>query len=489
MKKIFKTPIKRAIATILICICGVLYLSAPKVAFAASCSGCHPSCKYESVSSCTLCPLFVVVFNTVSKVGAVSVSKFSGAVMQVVVVAFAVWLALEVIKFVASMKNTKDTKDFVQSLINQGFAVLIVLIILKSGVGNFYNIFIQPVYNTGQIIAQAVLKDDTTVTTTQHDKDKRAQKDKSISQIKEIPDGLPSSMGVSIVTTMTMMENRVRQISALGSALMCQGWEDATLIIIPVFRYLIFGFAMYVLAVSMMVMIPFLMIDAVLQLGVATALMPFAVGSYAFKWSRKYCKKVFDTFLNSALLFLFLSIIILLILSAIQTSVDTSTSTTSNFQDMFAKGSSAGSQAYAEFLSKVNWGSGAFLNLFFTFLLAWSVMDMAQSFANKFAESLSSTKIGRALGGTAGSLTKGAVTKGVAPAMAGTTGVMAYKAVKRAGRAVKHVYNRIDLRNTRKNIEEKGTKDANGNTTYTRSGNWLEEKHNTKWMQMEILLK
>ena len=136
---------------------------------------CFPGCKYNQVESCTLCPLFVLVFNTVSKVGSLSTENFSGGIIQVVVVGFAVWLAIEALKFVSSMK-TKDLKDFIQAIITKGAIVLLVIMILKSGVGNFYNIFIQPVYNTAQSMSQIMFKDGKGIGT--NDKDKKAEKDK-----------------------------------------------------------------------------------------------------------------------------------------------------------------------------------------------------------------------------------------------------------------------------------------------------------------------
>ena len=181
-------------------------------AFASSCSGetkCYPACKYSNANtdSCLLCPIFVVVFNTVSKVGSLSAENFSSGIMTVVVVGFAVWLALEVIKFVGSMKK-QDLKDFMQTLITQSFVVMLVLIILKTGVGNFYNVFIQPIYNTGQNMAQMIYDSKDTVGS--HADDQKALKDKSISELKEFKNGLPTSMGASIVKSMTMMENRVK---------------------------------------------------------------------------------------------------------------------------------------------------------------------------------------------------------------------------------------------------------------------------------------
>ena len=130
-------------------------------------------------------------------------------------------------------------------------------------------------------------------------------------------------MGISIVKTMTMMENRVRKLSALGSSLICESWQER-FIFIPKIRYLLVGLGVYILSFSIIVIVPFIMIDAVFQIGVATALMPFAIGAYVFNYTRKYCSKVWETFLNSALSFLFTSVVVLILLGAIKNSISSS---------------------------------------------------------------------------------------------------------------------------------------------------------------------
>lgn len=438
--------IKKTIIKCLSClllVCAFCALTNDVWAANAGCSEankCFPGCKYNQVETCTLCPLFVLVFNTVSKVGSLSAENFSGGIIKVVVVCFAIWLAMETVKFVYEMK-TKDLKDFAQAIITKGFVVILVVLILQSGVGNFYNIFIQPVYNTAQSMSQIMFKDGKGIGTNKDDK--KAQNDKAIADIKEIKNGLPSSMGASIVRTMTMMENRVRKLNALGAGMVCQSWADGWFIF-PVPRYFIFGGAVWVLTIAIIVMVPFIMIDSVFQLGVATALMPFAVGAYAFDFTKKkLCKKVWDTFLNSAFAFLFTSVVVLILLGAIQTATQSGIGGVAGFDDMFVVGSSGGDNTFAKFKETVSWGSGAFLNLLFIFLLAWSVMNMGVEFANKFAsESISSTNIGSQLGGKALSLGKTAAGKMSAPA-----GNMlkngASKFAGRVGRGIKHAGGRM----------------------------------------------
>lgn len=465
-----RTKIKKFLISALSCIllvCALCMVSSDASARNPGCSWskrCYPGCKYTKVESCTLCPLFVLVFNTVSKVGSLSAKNFSDGIIQVVVVFFGIWLAMEVIKFVASMK-TKDLKDFVQTLITKGFTIILVVTILKTGVGNFYNIFIQPVYNTAQSMARIMFEESNNIGT--HEDDKKAKKDKSITGIKEIENGLPSSIGASIVTTMTMMENRVRMIKALGSSLVCSSFQDAWIPIIPKFKYLIYGGSIWLLTVAMIIVIPFLMIDAVFELGVATLLMPFAVGAYAFNYTRKYCKKVWDTFLNSAMSFLFTSIVVLILLGALQTATQENIGSMNGFDQMFVMGGS-GDNIYSSFKEAVDWRSPMFLNLVFIFLLAWAVMNMGKEFANEIASSLSPEGIGAKLGGQIGSMAQGAALKATAP-LRSAAGVGVQAVNRLAGRGIAKARTGI-MKRRMENNKDKQVTNADGSKSVTIRG-------------------
>ena len=395
---------------------------------------CTPYCKYkdQTKETCTLCGLFALVYRTVNQLGNKAVTEFSSSVAKVVVVAFGVWLAIQVLAFVSSVE-TRDLKDLMSAILTQGFIVMLVFIILQSGVTNFFNTFVSPVYLTGQKLAQEMFSDNIT-SSTEKVLGSSGQSDKEVMQADDIATtyklnsngAFDNSMGISIIKTMTMMENRVRKFKALGSGLMCQSWVEATLFF-PRMVYLITGFALWILSMVLIIGVPFLMVDAVFQLGVAWALLPFAVGGFAFRVTRQYTKKVWETFLNSMFSFVFISIVVLLLLFVLQEAVTESVNTIQtqsvsptgetiqvSFDDMFT--ASAAAKTYFEaLLTSFHWGSLPFLKLFFIFILAWSVMNMAKEFADDFASSISSTSIGSSIGTMAASKAKGMAVKAAKP--------------------------------------------------------------------------
>ena len=413
----------------------------------AEATKCTPYCKYQTEETCTLCGLFALVYNTVNKLGTTAVVTFSSSVAKVVVVAFGIWLAIQILAFVSSVE-TRDLKDLMSSILTQGFIVMLVFIILQSGVANFFNTFVSPVYLTGQKLAQEMFSDNITSSSEKAlgsggQSDKEVMNDATSVTYKLNDNGaFNTSMGESIIKTMTMMENRVRKFKALGSGLMCQSWVEAW-VFFPRMVYLITGFALWILSMVLIIGVPFLMVDAVFQLGVAWALLPFAVGGFAFRVTRQYTKKVWETFLNSMFSFVFISIVVLLLLFVLQEAVTESVNTIqtqsvsptgetiqTSFDDMFT--ASAAAKTYFEaLLTSFHWGSLPFLKLFFIFILAWSVMNMAKEFADDFASSISSTSIGSSIGTMGASMAKGMAVKAAKP-----LGRELWRGTKRAGAAV-----------------------------------------------------
>ena len=407
-----------------------------------------PYCKYEQVTTCFLCPIFAAVFNTVNKITETAFKKYSNSVARVVVVAFGIWLAVQILAFAASME-TKDLKTLGQMLITQGFIVLLVVMILQNGVYNFFNAFIEPVYTTGQKAAQAMFADNTITPCLEGDTSCHLDENNYINY--DIKQGFSPSIGESVIQTMTVMENYVRKFKALGSSFMDyafafeRGW-----FILPNLADWLCGLLIWALSWVLIIGLPFLMIDAVFQLGIAGALMPLAVGAYAFKSTRSYTKKVWETVLNSMFSFVFISIVVLLVLSvlkieliediqAIMGEADKGRAE-AEFAKLFEASTLTGDSKV--FLDKMvdnfTWLSQDFLKLIFVLILAWSVMKMAQEFAGEMAGSLSSTAIGSSIGTMAASSAKNFAWNKVGKPIANRGAELTERAAVKVGRGVVH---------------------------------------------------
>lgn len=380
---------------------------------------CLPSCYYNELASCTFCPLFETVFSVASKMAWHARNVFSKPLIAVVAIGFAIWIAMQILAFVAT-PEVRDLKDLASSLIVQSFVVMLVIIILNGNVLTFFYKFVNPVYITGQALAQKyITPEEVDKPSTNFKGNENIQNYTSNSCIgsSTIPDdtkpgseaGLPKAMGDSIVCTMTTIHNRVAQVKALASATMCYSWKKK-FFFIPALNYFLVGLGLWVCAMILLLVIPFMMIDSVFQIAVAAALLPFAIASYAFKITRGYSKKVWETFLNSIMLFVVVTVTALILTEMLQqTIIDESPD---GLKNIFSATSDAEMSKILEYLP---WYSPRFLQVLFVGILSWGAIGSAKDFGGEFASSISSTNFGSQIATMGGSFAKSAATRIMEP--------------------------------------------------------------------------
>lgn len=447
---------------------------------------CSPYCYYKDLDRCTFCRLFETFFNTASSMAKKAMNTFAGSVVQVVIIAFAIWLAILVLGFISSIE-TRDVKDLVSSILQQGFMVALVVILLQTGGASFFNLVLSPIYTTGMKIAQTALtpnikdiktdgktlvvtqgnnSDQVTALLSQYQKTPVSEQQKTSYEVRcdkgniyGLDRGaLPKEMGESILCTMTMIQNQASKIKALGSSAICYSWEKRVLIF-PHLSYLLTGIGLWIGGMILIIAVPFLMIDAVLELAVAAALLPAAIGAYAFKITRRYSKPVWDTFLNSMFVFMFVSLIALMLTTAFEmVLIDT---TKGNLDTLiFAPNSEL---SFEEMLKDIGWFSVAFLKICFALILTWTVMGEAKDFAGQFSGSISNTAIGSQIGTMAGSFTKSAVKKVGSP-LAEAAGDHLWRDGGNLLRSPIHAINRARMNRRNNRVVQQGEKI--GDNTY-----------------------
>lgn len=454
---------------------------------------CSPRCFYKDLQRCTFCGLFATFFNTASSMAKKAMNVFAGSVVQVVIIAFAIWLAILVLGFISSIE-TRDIKDLVSSILQQSFLVALVIILLQTGGSSFFNLVLNPIYTTGMNIAQTALSpnvkniktDGKTLIVTQGDNSaqivarleslsgqKMTDQEKDSYKVVCVPGkpntptyiygydkgALPKEMGESILCTMTMIQNQASKIKALGSSSICYSWEKRILIF-PHLSYLLTGIGLWIGGMILIIAVPFLMIDAVLELAVAAALLPAAIGAYAFKITRRYSKPVWDTFLNSMFVFMFVSLIALMLTTAFEMVLIDETK--GNLDTLIF----TNDLAFEDIIKELGWFSVAFLKICFALILTWTVMGEAKDFAGQFSGSISSTAIGSQIGTMGGSFTKSAVKKVSSP-IAEAAGDHLWRDGGNLLRKPAHLINRarqsISMRRVMKNGTQKGSTITYGN--------------------------
>lgn len=411
---------------------------------------CNVESYRSSFKTCIFCDIFGVLFNTASSVAKKSYNALAAGVIMLVCVGFALWLGITVMQFISSMEQ-KNPSILVKTILNKAFLVLIVVTLLRLNSADFFRLAMEPIFNTGFKLAQIATEGANGETC-----------DGSTFDIltEEKGAGLPASMGVSILCTIKTIQDKILDVMALGSTSICvalyvESWHGLALF--PHLGYLIVGLVLWIAAILLLIIYPFLLIDSVLQLTVATALLPAAIGAYAFKSTQKYVGKVWDTFLNCMFNFIFLSLIIFIL--------------TNGLMDVLSKAgvesggamSDVGTRSgYKVILSNLAWWGTTFLKLVFYMILGWAVLGEANSFAGSFAKSIGVKDIGSKVGGLAASTANTAAIGGLK-----TAGKATRKVGGMALDRGREAYNSYKVNRRAKKIEndDRTVTDADGNKT------------------------
>lgn len=447
---------------------------------------CLPINKYNDYDvnktggTCSLCAIFEVFFDTLNGLAKRADKAFSSPMISVVAVGFAIWLAIYLLGYLSSFE-TRDIKDAFQEIIIKGALVILSVVILTNGSCNFYNSFINPVYETFLRGAKVALKVDL---------GSENKVDSSAAVVSgKVSDGggLPQTMKSSIIETMTAMERGVSKMRAIGSSFMCYSIskEKRILYIIPKFSYLLTGLFYWVMAMAMITIVPLLMIDMVFELTVGMVLLPLAIASYPFKPLRQYSKKVWETFLNSGFAFLFMALVVVMILAVFEQSIKDA------FVGIEINGEDASQKDWAGlfditknddklmdvYLQKLGWFGFPAMEMLFCFVLAWAVMNLGKEFADEFASSISSTTIGSSIGTMGFSAVKGMSSRVLAPignAASEKAGHAAASVVRGTAGFVGGKVQKARMNGWQRKASQ-GTRQADGTTVYT-GRDWLGRK-------------
>ena len=357
---------------------------------------CLPRRFREKYKTCIFCNLFRAAFITASNIAKASYETLAPWILRLMSMAFAVWMAFQVIRFVSSMES-KDTPTLLRSLFNQTFVFMICYLLLSGDTNQFMQIAMEPIFNTGFKLAQLVMSGDVAA----------CDDDFNItSSLQE--GGLPASMGISILCTLKVVQDKLLEVITAGSSAICIAFFIKNFLILPHPAYLFSGLGLWIVGMLLLLIFPFLMLDAVLQLAVSCALLPAAIAAFAFKSTRNYVIKVWESFLKAMFSFIFLTIIMMILITIIDNTIGESAQSIEAFTD---KGT------FEIILNDLSWTGVLFLKIVFVCLLGWAVLGQIAQFAGKFASSVANTNIGAQLGTIGYSGAKNAATRVAAPAL------------------------------------------------------------------------
>ncbi len=371
---------------------------------------CSIADNYNNIDGCMFCPLFEIIFNSASVIAKKCHDTFAPSLRILLAIGLAISLAMIVMKYVSDM-TVKDTGMMLNEIFRKVFVVVLIMVLLQLKVGEFFNIFVTQVFNTGFKLASTIM-------------DSKGC-DTSGMTINGI--GLPKEMGISMDCAIYAIQQRLEKLMALGSNSLCIAFHVKSFYgypIFPHFGYLLTGLFLWIIAIVFMVCYPFLLIDSVLQFGVAMSLFPAALAATAFKLTSKYLNifKVINVFMNAMFVFIFLTVVLFILLKGIDDAVIKMIEKTFNDTE---------SSGFFD-LETLGWYCRGFIKMVFFLFLGKAVLEDIPSFAEDFGKSITlgqgggktNMGIGRNLGGLAAGAATGVATQVGKPVLkAGAQGI------------------------------------------------------------------
>ena len=389
--------------------------------------------EYLDSQNCTFCELFKKLWNAASIMAKTSNDALATPTKALVSLGFLIWICVYLLKQVASFSKV-GTGEMLKGILFQGFRVAVVIIALSGAIYEIMDLTINPVMQTGLNFSRTLNKEagcDASASYMQNivGYDETTGFPKPQAESSAEIGGLSKHLGESIICNLKTLEDKTGFLMSLGKYSMCIGWERHPLwhpYFLPGLGYFTTGIFLWIAGLLLLLSFPWCLVDCILQLCIAVALLPCAVGAYAFKITAQYLKMIWNMFMNAMFNFVFMAIIIYVINANLGSWIGYTPGTYPQ-EDVFITALQSYGLAW--------WGIG-FFKIVVVCLFCWTFFDEAGSMANEFAKGMSLHNIGRKVGGTVNSA---AFNKVIAPGAA-IAGNVALGGARHIGEAINSKY-------------------------------------------------
>ena len=295
--------------------------------------------------NCLFCSLIGIIYAVADKVTVMSYEAFAYSFAIVIAVGLVVWIAFKTLALVSSLSKQDIAKYFTELLI-QSFKFLIAFFallyyeqifsmiirpLIRAGMsfGSTF-ILVESVYSRfGEEVFQALLT---------------AGASSDGTALKALGDKVPfdyirnANNKFYDVYTYSTMENMAYNVNlqysllqTIGGGLVCIGFK---LLILFLefdglggrfglgFACIIYGVCFGLFGFVLVMSFIFYLLDAVVQLGIVGAILPFLVASWPFKLTSKYTKSGFDMLLNSIFTFMMMGVVVNLSMELIKAAIE-----------------------------------------------------------------------------------------------------------------------------------------------------------------------
>ena len=284
---------------------------------------------------CFFCPLFTVIYAVANHITSISFSAFANAFAQLIALGLAIWIAFQTLVHVSSITK-QDIGKFLVNLIKQSYKFVIAFLLLISSV-EIYEYAIIPIARSGIKFGSTMLESKYSVVKTEHGitdwvamEDvnpgitKRAQKISISEDDLQYYDG---NLYVDLDNFIAQLQRTISFMQVVGTSLICIGGHAMTfrgdiLGFGDGFQAIIQGVLLAGFAFLISISIAFYLLDAIVQLGLVGAIMPFLIACWPFKLTSKYTGIGWNMFLNSVFLLMFSGVVISVNLNLVEAALN-----------------------------------------------------------------------------------------------------------------------------------------------------------------------
>ena len=254
---------------------------------------------------CFFCPLFAEVYRAADTMAVKSMSALASSFAILIALGLGIWIAFQTLTHVSSLTK-QDAPKFLGNLVKQSFKFLIAFLLLQY-TNEIYNWVVIPLLKAGLDFGSAMLFESHLYQTV-------GSNENTEIVMKTI--FFSSDLYEKLENFVTNVQREIAFMQAIGTTLMCIGsnlmigiggkeWEFG-----GGFQMLSQGLILAIFGFLLSLAFAFYLIDAVVQLGIVGALMPFLIACWPFKLTAQYSNKGFSMLLNSFFIFVFVGLVV-----------------------------------------------------------------------------------------------------------------------------------------------------------------------------------
>ena len=409
--------------------------------------------KIYNMQACFFCPLANLIFTAANKVTTNAFRYFGSAFRIVISMVFCIWLALAALGQVFPMTK-QDAPKFLAGILKQGFKFMVAFFLLYYG-NDLFRYFIVPLLDSG--LTMGVEIQTVSLPTPENYTASKSLTDAGSGYYNLSVNG-GRTLYERIEEYLASLQARLAYVQAIGTTIFCVGSHKISLwdLIKHIddfkagLRMMFLGGVLTSFSFLLTMAFAFYFMDALLQLAVIGAMIPFMIAGWPFKATAQYASTGFKMLLNTFFAMFFTGFVISANVELINQSLALSQENNMKKIEKSAELDEANEETKSGFetitkaINDQDWtalndatdiGGTGFLLLAFCCIFGFKFVGQVTPLASSLSAGVFRNGIATKIGTMAASTVKGMATKAAAP-VAKVAGNAALGAVGTAGQAV-----------------------------------------------------